>query len=162
MVMGGPADHTSPLFRLSFCHDTLYNCQAALALAKGDTFYLQEAFSSVVWIPEPWRPDPNAAPPPPSHGEAIQVWCPLGPLVYTGCSAAASAASTGGNQGREAHRAPWGPSTCPEYAPGHGEPDPAHVVAPPVPKAVKECGSDPNRATYHYLPVPAGSRGALG
>ena len=82
------------------------------------------------------------------------MWCPLGPLVYVGCSAAACAASTGGTQGREALSAPWGPSTYPGYALGRGEPDPAHVASPPVPKAVKECGSDPNRATYHHLPVP--------
>ena len=48
------------------------------------------------------------------------MWCPLGPLVYAGCSAAASAASTGGTQGREAHSAPWCPSTCPGYALGRG------------------------------------------
>ena len=45
-------------------------------------------------------------PPPNPNGEAIRVWCPLGPLVYAGCSAAASAASTGGTQGREALFAP--------------------------------------------------------
>ena len=103
-------------------------------------------------------------PPPPlvPNGEAIRVWCPLGPLVYAGCSAAASAASTGGTQGREALFAPWCPSTCPRYALGRGEPDPARVAAPPVPKAVKECGSDPSRATYHRLPVPTGSRGVVG
>ena len=71
------------------------------------------------------------------------MWCPLGPLVYAGCSAAASAASTGGTQGREALSAPWCPSTCPGYALGRGEPDPARVAALPVPKAVKECGFDP-------------------
>ena len=48
------------------------------------------------------------------------MWCPLGPLVYAGCSAAASAASTGGTQGREALSAPWCPSTCPGYALGRG------------------------------------------
>ena len=101
-------------------------------------------------------------PPPNPNGEAIRVWCPLGPLVYAGCSAAASAASTGGTQGREALFAPWCPSTCPRYALGRGEPDPARVAAPPVPKAVKECGSDPSRATYHRLPVPIGSRGVVG
>ena len=115
---------------------------------------------------DPWRPDshlPTPAPPPPFlNGEAIRVWCPLGPLVYAGCSAAASAASTGGTQGREALFAPWCPSTCPRYALGRGEPDPARVAAPPVPKAVKECGSDPSRATYHRLPVPTGSRGVVG
>ena len=93
---------------------------------------------------------------------AIQVWCPLCPLVYVGCSAAACAASTGGTQGREALSVPRGCSTCPGYALGHGEPGLAHVAAPPVPKEVKECGSDPSRATYHRLPVPAGSRGAVG
>ena len=48
------------------------------------------------------------------------MWCPLGPLVYAGCSAAASAASTGGTQGRAALSAPWCPSTCPGYAFGRG------------------------------------------
>ena len=108
-------------------------------------------------------PELEGHPPPPlCNGEAIRVWCPLGPLVYAGCSAAASAASTGGTQGREALFAPWCPSTCPRYALGRGEPDPARVAAPPVPKAVKECGSDPSRATYHRLPVPTGSRGVVG
>ena len=37
------------------------------------------------------------------------MWCPLGPLVYFGCSAAACAARTGGTQGREALSAPWAP-----------------------------------------------------
>ena len=55
-------------------------------------------------------------------------------------------------QGREALSAPRGPSICPGYALGRGEPDPAHMAAPPVPKAVKECGSDPSRAAYHHLP----------
>ena len=49
-------------------------------------------------------------PTPPPNGEAIRVWCPLGPLVYAGCSAAACAASTGGTQGSEALCVPWGPS----------------------------------------------------
>ena len=75
-------------------------------------------------VGDPWRPDshqPTPAPPPPFlNGEAIRVWCPLGPLVYAGCSAAASAASTGGTQGREAHSVPWCPSICPGYALGRG------------------------------------------
>ena len=93
-------------------------------------------------VGDPWRPvcrQPTLAPPP--NGKAIRVWCPLGPLVYAGCSAAASAASTGGTLGREALSVPWCPSTCPWYALGRGEPDPARVAAPPLPKAVKECGS---------------------
>ena len=75
-------------------------------------------------VGDPWRPDshlPTPAPPPPFlNGEAIRVWCPLGPLVYAGCSAAASAASTGGTQGRAALSAPWCPSTCPGCAFGRG------------------------------------------
>ena len=31
------------------------------------------------------------SPPPPLNGEAIRVWCPLGPLVYAGCSLASAA-----------------------------------------------------------------------
>ena len=79
-----------------------------------------------------YHPTPMPMPPPPppvNNGEAIRVWCPLGPLVYAGCSAAASAASTGGTLGREALSAPWCPSTCPRYALGRGEPDPARVAA---------------------------------
>ena len=125
----------------------------------------QSPVHSCAVVGDPWRPDshpPTPAPPPFLNGEAIRVWCPLGPLVYAGCSAAASAASTGGTQGREALSAPWCPSTCPGYALGRGEPDPARVAAPPVPKAVKECGSDRSCATYHRLPVPTGSRGVVG
>ena len=55
-----------------------------------------------------------------------------------------------------------GPSTYAGYALGRGEPNTAHVAAPPVPKAVKECGSNPSCATYHRLPVPAGNSGAVG
>ena len=116
-------------------------------------------------VGDPWRPDSHLltpAPPPFLNGEAIRVWYPLGPLVYSGCSAAASAASTGGTQGREALSAPWCPSTCPGYALGRGEPDPVRVAAPPVPKAVKECGSDRSRTTYHHHPMPTGSRGVVG
>ena len=117
-------------------------------------------------VGNPWTPDSHQPTPPPPplvlNGEAVRVWCPPGPLVYAGFSAAASAASTGGTQGREALSPPWCPSTCQEYALGRVEPDPARVAAPPVPKVVKECGSDPSPATYHHLPVPAGRRGVAG
>ena len=74
-------------------------------------------------VDDPWRPDshlPTPAPPPFLNRKAIRVWCPLGPLVYAGCSAAASAVSTGGTQGRDELSAPWCPSTCPGYVLGRG------------------------------------------
>ena len=50
------------------------------------------------------------------------------------------------------------PLHLPRVRPRPWEPDPAREAAPPVPKVVKECGSDPSRATYHPLSVPIGSR----
>ena len=91
---------------------------SSLALYAKFHFSPEEFFLGFGWVGPPERPPPP--PPPLVKGEAIRVWCPLGPLVYAGCSAAASAASTGGTQGREAHSAPWCPSTCPGYALGRG------------------------------------------
>ena len=86
---------------------------------------------------------------------------PAGPLVYTGCSAAACAASTGSTLGREALCVPWAPSPRPGYALGCAELDSTHMAAPRALKPIKECGFKPSRATYHRLPVLAGTRGAV-
>ena len=94
-------------------------------------------------VGDPWRPDSHqptpARPPPFLKREAIQVWCPLGPLVYAGCSAAASAASTGGRYpGQGSTLCALVPLHLPGVRPRPWEPDPACEAAPPVPKAVKE------------------------
>ena len=51
---------------------------------------------------------PLPPPPPGPNGEAIGMWCPLGPLVCAGCSAAACVASISGTQGTETVCTPWG------------------------------------------------------
>ena len=116
-------------------------------------------------VGDPWRPDshqPTPAPPPPSSTER-----PFG------CGALWAPSSTRAVAPQPVQPALVAPragkhTLCPGAPPSaQGTPsavgaDPAREAAPPVPKAVKECGSDPSRATYHRLPVPIGSRGVVG
>ena len=113
------------------------------------------------------RPDPQPAqhpPPPPPPPSTERPF---------GCGALWAPSSTRAVAPQPVQPAPVAPRAgkhslrpvpphLPKVRPRPWEPDPARVAAPPVPKAVKECGSDPSRATYHRLLVPTGSRGVVG